>query len=126
MNAAKWIALAALAALAAPRAVSAQQRGDWVLARWQGGTYWFPGVIETRDGTMLSIAYDDGTKESLTLDKVRLYDWALGTRIQCRWKGGAEWYAGEITAISRDGITMDVAYDDGDKEQTRTGACRAP
>ena len=123
MSASKWIVLAALIA---PCSVSAQQRGDWVLARWQGGPYWFPCVIESREGTMLSIAYDDGTKETLALDKVRPYDWALGTRIQCRWKGGGEWYAGKITAISRDGVTIDVAYDDGDKEQTRTGACRAP
>lgn len=119
------IATVFVAALFASAASVAQQRGDWVLARWQNGPYWFPGVIENRVGNDLTIAYDDGTRETVASSQVRPYDWTLGTRVQCRWKGGSEWYAGKITAISADGITIDVAYDDGDREQTRTGACRA-
>jgi hypothetical protein len=121
----KRIGLALVLGLVTAASASAQQRGDWVLARWQNGAYWFPGVIENRAGSNLTIAYDDGTRETVALSQIRPYDWALGTRVQCQWKGGTEWYSGKITAISRDGVTIDVAYDDGDREQTRTGACRA-
>ena len=104
----------------------AQQGGDWVLARWKGDQYWFPGVVESRSGDSVSIVYDDGTRETLPARLVRPYDWRVGSRVQCKWKGGAEWYAGKITSMSGDGVTIGVAYDDGDSEQTRTGACRAP
>ena len=104
---------------------SAQERGDWVLGRWQQGAYWFPGVVESRAGDHITIAYDDGTRETLSAHYVRRYDWALGTRVDCQWAGGVDWYPGTITAISRDGVTLHVLYDDGDREQTRTGACRS-
>jgi hypothetical protein len=106
-------------------AIPAQEPGDWVLARWQGGKYWFPGVVQSRSGDNVSIAYDDGTRETLPLRLVRPYDWRVGTRVQCRWQGGTEWYGGTITALSSDGVTIDVGYEDGDRERTRTGACRA-
>lgn len=104
---------------------SAQQKGEWVLAQWQGGEYWFPGVIESIDGSKVTIAYDDGTRETRPLNQVRPYDWKVGSRIQCQWNGGTAWYAGRITKMGTDGVTLHVAYDDGDSEQTRTGACRS-
>jgi len=119
----QWL-LATLVLLVATGA-SAQQRGDWVLARWKGDQYWFPGVVESRAGENITIAYDDGTRETLPVKLVRPYDWSVGSRVACQWKGGTDWYAGKITAMSSDGVTIDVAYDDGDREQTRTGACRS-
>lgn|SRR5690606_8809059 len=105
--------------------VSGQQPGDWVLARWQGGPYWFPGVVQDRSATAVTVAFDDGTRETLAVSMVRRYDWRVGSRVQCRWKGGTEWYAGEITAIAPDQVGLDVRYDDGDRERTTTGACRS-
>lgn len=110
--------------LLATAGASAQQKGDWVLARWKGDRFWFPGVIESRAGDNITIAYDDGTRETLPLKLVRPYDWTVGSRVQCRWQGGSEWYSGKIAAMGSDGVTIHVAYDDGDREQTRTGACR--
>ena len=121
----RFSALLALGLLGSSFAASAQQSGDWVLARWQGGAYWFPGVVESRSATAVTVAFDDGTRETLATTMLRPYDWRVGSRVQCRWKGGTEWYAGAITAMSSDGVTIDVRYDDGDREQTRTGACRA-
>ena len=111
--------------LVASAGAMAQKGGDWVLARWKGDQYWFPGVVESRAGDNVTVAYDDGTRETLPTSQVRPYDWAVGTRIQCRWKGGDKWYAGKITTMSSDGVTIGVAYDDGDQEQTRTATCRA-
>ncbi|MCB1642496.1 MAG: hypothetical protein KDI37_12250 [Xanthomonadales bacterium] len=105
--------------------VAAQQRGDWVLAQWQGGEYWFPGVIEKVNGNKITIVYDDGTRETRPYNQVRPYDWRVGTRVHCQWAGGTDWYAGRITRMHRDGVTLDIEYDDGDRERTRTGSCRS-
>jgi hypothetical protein len=111
--------------LASPAAL-AQSTGDWVLARWRGGDYWFPGVVESRDGDKITVAYDDGTREALYLDKVRPYDWSVGSRVSCRWNGGVTWYGAKITAMDRgNGALITLRYDDGMSEQTTTGACRS-
>lgn len=111
--------------LAMSNLVPAQSRGDWVLARWKGGDYWFPGVVESRNGDVVVVAYDDGTREKLSLSRVRPYDWRPGSRVQCRWQNGNEWYAGVIKSISDDGVTLSIRYDDGDKEKTTTARCRS-
>ena len=118
-------AVAALAILiSAP--LAAQQRGDWVLAQWRGGEYWFPGVIESVSGNKVTINYDDGTRETRPLNQVKPYDWRVGSRIQCLWAGGSTWYAARITHMGSDGSRITVRYDDdGIVEKTRTGACRS-
>lgn len=103
----------------------AQSRGDWVLGQWQGGAYWFPGVVQERSGDNVTIAYDDGTTETMPLKRVRAYTWTLGTRVECRWSGGNEWYTGKIAGMSKDGTEIDVTYDDGDRERIATGGCRS-
>src|SRR6187402_2304387 len=114
-----------LLALAGSSWTSAQERGDWVLGQWKGGEYWFPGVVESRSGDEITIAYDDGTSETRPAKQVRKYDWDIDSRVECQWNGGTDWFPGRITAMSKDGITLNIEYDDGDKEQTRTGACRS-
>lgn len=52
----------------------AQSPGDWVLARYRGGGYWFPGVIQSTGGDRITVAYDDGDRETLSLSNVRPYD----------------------------------------------------
>ena len=103
----------------------AQSRGDWVLGQWQGGAYWFPGVVQERNGDRVTILYDDGTRETVPSKRVRPYTWALGTRVECRWSGGSEWYTGKITGMAKDGSEIDVLYDDGDRERIATGGCRS-
>ncbi|MBL0162582.1 MAG: hypothetical protein IPP82_02715 [Xanthomonadales bacterium] len=104
---------------------AAQSQGDWVLGNWRGGGYWFPGVVQSHVGDKITIAYDDGTRETASSTQVRPYTWALGTRIECRWSGGKAWFGGQITGISKDGTQIDVKYDDGDQERLTTGACRS-
>lgn len=53
----------------------AQMPGDWVLARYRNGPYWFPGVIDRIAGDRITIRYDDGDRETLYADNVRPYDW---------------------------------------------------
>lgn len=117
--------LAAATLLTASATGSAQQRGDWVLAQWQGGSYWFPGVVESRSGVAITIVYDDGTRETRPINQVKIYDWHVGSRVECRWADGADWYAGRITSMDPGGSAISVAYDDGDREKTTTAACRS-
>lgn len=104
---------------------AAQSRGDWVLGNWHGEGYWFPGLVQSHEGDKITIAYDDGTRETVSSTQVRPYTWKIGTRVECRWSGGKKWYGGQITAISKDGLQIDVTYDDGDHERLGTGGCRS-
>jgi len=104
-------------------AAAAQTVGDWVLGNYKGAGYWFPGVIEKIDGGNLIIRYDDKDRETLGLDKVRPYDWTIGMKVECNFKGQGDWYPGTIASLA--GEKIGIAYDDGDKETTRTGRCRS-
>ena len=115
-----------LVCIVSPAIVSqawAQREGDWVLARWRGNVWWFPGVIAGVEDNSITVLYDDGTREKRPADQVKHYDWRVGSRVECDWKGGGKWYAGQITALSTGDVS--VLYDDGDRENTRTGRCRS-
>ncbi|WP_373487954.1 hypothetical protein [Blastomonas sp.] len=105
-------------------AASAQDVGDWVLSPWQGSDVLFPGVIESRSGSVVTVRFDDGDVESRPADTVRPFTWTAGSKIACRWSDG-EWYKATIRSISGDGYTMQIRYDDdGTVENTNTGRCR--
>ena len=100
--------------------------GDWVLAQWQGGRLWFPGVVHSvGDDGSLAIAYDDGTSEIRPANQVKRYDWDVGTRIDAIWSGDGQWYAATITEADPDGSNLIVRFDDGIVERTVTGRCRS-
>lgn len=122
----KKLLLAGVMAMVAATTASAAEfrEGDWVLAQYNGGAYWFPGVVESARGGKVSIAYDDGERETRPAHDVKMYNWGIGSRIECRWKNGAEWYPGRITGDRQNG-SISVAYDDGDKERTTTDRCRS-
>lgn len=101
----------------------AQTAGDWVLAKWKNGAYWFPGIIQSVQGDKLVITYDDGDKETLYVNSVRPYDWKIGSAVECNFRNGGKWYPGRIRALN--GASVSIAYDDGDKENTTTGRCRS-
>ena len=121
----KKMLLALLVGTLACAGALAQSRGDWVLGQWQGGAYWFPGVVQGRSGDMVTIAYDDGTQETVPSKRVRPYTWKAGTNVECRWQGGQDWYPGKISSIVSDGTELNINYDDGDRERLATGACRS-
>ncbi|HEV7245666.1 MAG TPA: tudor domain-containing protein [Shinella sp.] len=100
----------------------AQTVGDWVLGNWQGAGYWYPGVVSKIGGGKITIRYDDGDKETVSIGDVRPYDWMIGMKVECNYKNAGEWYPGKIASLA--GEKIGIAYDDGDKETTRTGRCR--
>jgi hypothetical protein len=42
--------IAAGAVAASLSGAAAQTQGDWVLARYKGGQYWYPGIIQSVNG----------------------------------------------------------------------------
>lgn len=118
----RGLVIGCLLGLAAATPAAAFDPGDWVLARWKGGEYFFPGVVERASRGRVVIAYDDGTRETRPEEDVKEYNWRVGKKIECNWKGQG-WYKGRITAL--EGENLRIAYDDGDKERTRTGRCRS-
>lgn len=116
------IAIALLLSISS--AAAAQEPGDWVLAQWQGGSHWYPGVIQARSGDEVTIRYDDGSREIRPINQVRPFNWQVGTQVVCRWTDGS-WYAATITRIEGNGYNLDVVYEDGATQRTNTGRCRA-
>lgn len=102
----------------------AQQVGDWVLSPWRGSRVLYPGVIEARSGTTVTVRFDDGSVESRQANTVRFFDWEPGSRISCQWSDG-RWYNAVIVSLSNNGYNMTIRYDqDGSLEDTTTGSCR--
>ncbi len=100
----------------------AQTKGDWVLGNYKGAGYWFPGIVEKIGGGQITIRYDDGDRETVSVNDIRPYDWMIGMKVECNYKGQGEWYGGTIASLA--GEKIGIAYDDGDKETTKTGRCR--
>ena len=126
MSGFRTIGRAAIIAAAACTASGAfaQQVGDWVLSPWRGSRVLYPGVIESRSGTTVTVRFDDGSVESRPANTVRFFDWEPGSRIACQWSDG-RWYNAVIVALSENGYNMTIRYDqDGSLEDTTTGSCR--
>ena len=101
--------------------------GDWVLGRYRGGAYYFPGVVQHvgADGAV-TIAYDDGERETMPAAGAKPYDWAVASRIEAIWSGDGQWYGAEIVAAQDNGSDLTVRFDDGIEETTVTARCREP
>jgi hypothetical protein len=117
------LGLIAMGLVAGISSAQAQSKGDWVLAQYKGGNYWYPGVIQAVSGGNITVAYDDGDRETLSISAVRPYNWAIGGRVECNFKGAGKWYPGKIASLG--GETIGINYDDGDRETTKTGRCRS-
>ncbi|WP_312222581.1 tudor domain-containing protein [Rhizobium rhizoryzae] len=104
-------------------AALAQTKGDWVLGNYKGAGYWYPGIISSVQGSKITIQYDDGDTETLAISETRPYNWAIGKKVECNFKGQGKWYPGKISSLA--GEKIGIAYDDGDKETTKTGRCRS-
>ena len=105
-------------------AALAQDQRDWVLSPWQGSREYYPGVIESRSGSVVTVRFDDGSVETRQAYSVRRFNWRARSRVTCLWSDG-RWYPARINWISSDGYNMQIRYrEDGSIENTTTGKCR--
>lgn len=96
--------------------------GEAVEANFSGKGAWYGGKVTwtNPDGT-LNITYDDGDAEE------GVEPWnvapqhgppiAAGTRVDARFRGKAQVFAGSVQGINEDGQTYTVAFDDGDVDR---------
>eukprot|EP00903_Cladosiphon_okamuranus_P006154 g6055.t1 len=115
-------------------AASSFCRGDRVEARYRGrGNKFYKGNISrVNSDDTLDIAYDDGEKEiGIAAEHVNSLEpsarsgggggrreekFSRGDRVEARYRGkGSKFYKGKISRVNSDD-TLDIAYDDGDKE----------
>ncbi len=89
--------------------------GDRILGNWFDG-HWYPGLVLAIDGKRLHVLFDDGDQAMLTPDKVRALQINVGDRVWCRYKGGPQYFPGEVT--KKKGEMIHVHYDDGNEETT--------
>lgn len=105
--------------------MTALEPGAWVLGRYRGGDFFFPGVVQHVGNGSVTIGYDDGDRETLPEDMTKPYDWRVGSRIEAIWSGNGHWYAAEIIAAHDNGADLVVRFlDDGIEERTLTARCR--
>lgn len=104
--------------------VEAHQRGDRVLAKWPADGLWYPARVQSVDADGLKIAFDDGDLLTLSERDLRAIDWRVGTRVSCNWQNKGRYFGAKIAAIK--GEAIEIAYDDGDREQATISRCRAP
>jgi hypothetical protein len=103
----------------------AYELGQWVLGRYRGGQFYFPGVVQQAVAGYVTIGYDDGERETLPVDQLKPYDWVVGSRIHAIWSGNGEWYDATIVEAQPNGADLTVRFDDGIVEQTVTARCRS-
>jgi hypothetical protein len=98
--------------------------GDRVLAPW-GRAFLFAGTVNKIGEDEILVSFDDGDIGWAAEDQVRPLEMiAVGSRVECRWKGGSAYYAGVIAQMNGDQIF--VHYDDGDREWSTIGQMRVP
>jgi len=98
--------------------------GQWVLSQFQGGAYYYPGVVIRQQGNMVTTRYDDGDVDTRPSNQVKRYNWRVGSRVECNYRRAGVWYRGRISGMQGD-TGLYISYDDGDFENTVTGLCRS-
>jgi hypothetical protein len=89
--------------------------GDRVFACWHD-LFWYPGEVLARNGDQYHVVLDNGNQALVSGDRMRPLTLEAGDKVLARWKGGPEYYAGEVVTCR--GEVIQVNYEDGDEETT--------
>ena len=100
----------------------AYEKGDRVLALWEDA-YWYPGTVQSVDGNVVLIYFDDGDKATVDSERVNKLDWAAGDKVECRWPTDGKNYPGTFVKVEKD-EKVRIVYDDGDKADLTVSWCR--
>lgn len=98
------------------------EKGDKILVKIGRVGHWYPGTIErVNSNSNYHVRHTQGRynvdASIISGDHIR-----AGTRISGNWLGKGVWYPGVIA--SRDGDSVKINYDDGDKETTTLSKIR--
>jgi hypothetical protein len=84
----------------------------------------YPAEIVTIEDDRIIVQYLDGPERMLTPELLRKFDLRAGAKIECRWKGGPNYFAGTLAKV--EGERVFIQYDDGDEEWTSIRLVRIP
>jgi hypothetical protein len=86
--------------------------------------YTYPAEILSIDGDKIIVHFLDGPERMLTPELIRRFDLNVGLTMECRWRGGGQYFPGRISQVEGDRIFVD--YADGDKEWNTVRLVRLP
>jgi hypothetical protein len=78
--------------------------------------YVYPAEIVSVHDDRVIVQFLDGPERMLTPELIRRFELREGLRVECRWKGGPNYFPGVLTQL--DGERASIRYDDGDQEWT--------
>ncbi len=97
--------------------------GDRALVQDIDG-FFYPAEILSVDQDKVIVHFLDGPERMVTPELLKPFNLRVGTVVDCRWKGGQNYFRGQITEL--DGDRTHIAYEDGDKEWTTLRLVRIP
>jgi hypothetical protein len=99
------------------------EEGERVWAQDVDG-FTYPAEILSLDNDKIIVHFLDGPERMLTPELIKPFDLRAGAAVECRWKGGQNYFPGKISEL--DGDRVHLAYDDGDQEWTTVRLVRLP
>jgi hypothetical protein len=97
--------------------------GDRVLGALPDG-YLYPADLLISDSDRVVLQFLNGIQGAVTPELVSALSVETGMRVEGRWRGGQEYFPGEIDRLK--GERLHVRYDDGDEEWTTVRLIRIP
>ncbi len=91
------------------------EEGDRVLA-YDCDDCIYPAEIVSIQEDRVVVQYLDGPERMLTPELIKRFDLRVGAKIECRWKGGPNFFPGVLSRL--EGERIFVRYDDGEEEWT--------
>jgi hypothetical protein len=99
------------------------EEGERVLAQDIDG-FTYAAEIVSIDGDKIVVQFLDGPERMLTPELIRRFELKVGMAVECRWKGGQNFFPGKIATLEQERVFIN--YDDGDKEWTSVRLVRLP
>ena len=91
------------------------EEGERVLAHDVDG-FVYPAEILSIEEDRVVVQFLDGPERMLTPELIRAFTLGIGSRVECRWKGGPAYFPGVLGKVEDERVF--VRYDDGDEEWT--------
>jgi DNA repair protein Crb2 Tudor domain len=91
------------------------EEGERVLAYDVDG-FVYPAEILSIEEDRVVVQFLDGPERMLTPELIRPFKLGVGSRVECRWKGGPAYFPGVLAKVEDERVF--VRYDDGDEEWT--------
>ena len=106
---------------------TAYVKGSDIEARYEGRREWWRGRVMrvNRDEGTYDIRYDNGEEELEVHPTMMRPRMRKGASVMARFQGRKRWFPGKISRVHDNG-TLDVVYNDGDKDTRLDADCVRP